>query len=130
MAKSPNGKIVKSLYLKIAYVWTRPKANNFAKEGIFTFPKQLKCFMDLKLKEMRYRLALIKMSLFKNGPVSASFCLFSVFFSQTLQFLQLNNLKKSHRVYGASIRTHNLLNTSLLPLPLDQGSRHTNCVFE
>ena len=25
MAKSPNGKIVKSLYLKIAYVWTRPK---------------------------------------------------------------------------------------------------------
>ena len=24
MAKSPNGKIVKSLYLKIAYVWTRP----------------------------------------------------------------------------------------------------------
>ena len=26
MAKSPNGKIVKSLYLKIAYVWTRPKS--------------------------------------------------------------------------------------------------------
>ena len=25
MAKSPNGKIVKSFYLKIAYVWTRPK---------------------------------------------------------------------------------------------------------
>ena len=24
MAKSPNGKIVKSLYLKIAYVWTKP----------------------------------------------------------------------------------------------------------
>ena len=25
MAKSPNGKIVKSFYLKIAYVWTRPE---------------------------------------------------------------------------------------------------------
>ena len=27
MAKSPNGKIVKSLYLKIAYVWTRPQVH-------------------------------------------------------------------------------------------------------
>ena len=28
-----------------------------------------------------------------------------------------------HPVYGAGILTHNLQNTSLLPKPLDQGSR-------
>ena len=28
MAKSPNGKIIKLLNLKIAYVWTRPWAQN------------------------------------------------------------------------------------------------------
>ena len=31
MAKSPNGKIVKSFYLKIAYVWTRPNSKNMRK---------------------------------------------------------------------------------------------------
>ena len=33
------------------------------------------------------------------------------------------NVKNVHPVYGAGIRTHNLQNMSLLPLPLDQGSR-------
>ena len=35
MAKSPNGKIVKSFYLKIAYVWTRPKAPDFPQKMPF-----------------------------------------------------------------------------------------------
>ena len=30
--------------------------------------------------------------------------------------------KNVHPVYGAGIRTHNLRNVSLFPLPLDQGS--------
>ena len=29
MAKYLNGQIVKSLYIKIAYMWTRPKGNDF-----------------------------------------------------------------------------------------------------
>ena len=31
-------------------------------------------------------------------------------------------MKNFHPVTGAGIETHNLLGTSLLPLPLDQGS--------
>ena len=31
--------------------------------------------------------------------------------------------KNVHPVYGTGIRTHDLQNVSLLPLPLDQGSR-------
>ena len=37
MAKSPNGKIVKSLYLKIAYVWTRPNIYFSLKAKAFQF---------------------------------------------------------------------------------------------
>ena len=37
MAKSPNGKIVLSLYRKIAYVWTRPKVDHFERQPIFCF---------------------------------------------------------------------------------------------
>ena len=33
MANSPNRKIVKSLYLKIANVWTRPYAENTHRRG-------------------------------------------------------------------------------------------------
>ena len=40
--------------------------------------------------------------------------LFSVFFKQSIQFLQQINGKNVHRVYGAGIRTHDLLNTSRL----------------
>ena len=46
MAKSPIGKIVKSLYLEIAYVWTRP----------YTVLKNEKCAMKaatLKLKKKK-----------------------------------------------------------------------------
>ena len=43
------------------------------------------------------------------------FHLFSVFFKQTIQFLQQINVKNAHPVYGAGIWTHDLLNTSHLP---------------
>ena len=43
-------------------------------------------------------------------------------FKQTLQFSQQINVKNVHPVNGAGIRTRNLRNMSLLPLPLDQGS--------
>ena len=49
--------------------------------------------------------------------------LFAVFFKQTIQCLQQINMKNVHPVYSAGIRIHDLLNTSCLPLPLDQGSR-------
>ena len=37
--------------------------------------------------------------------------------------------KNVHSVYGAGIRTHDLWNMSLFPLPLDQGSRPTVAFF-
>ena len=43
------------------------------------------------------------------------FRLFLIFFKQTIQVLQQINVKNVHLVYGAGIRTHILLNTSLLP---------------
>ena len=49
--------------------------------------------------------------------------LFSVF------SLQQINVKKVHRVSGATIRTHNLLITSLLPYPLDQDSSPYNSIW-
>ena len=52
----------------------------------------------------------------RNGPTPASFCLFSVLFKQTIQFLQQINVKKCHvhLVYGAGIQTHNFLKVSCL----------------
>ena len=49
------------------------------------------------------------------------FRLFSVFSNKHYHFRQIN-VKNVHPVSGARIRTHNLLVTSLLPQPLDQGS--------
>ena len=43
------------------------------------------------------------------------FILFSVFFKQTIQFLQEINVKNVHPVYGARIWTHDLSNMSHHP---------------
>ena len=53
----------------------------------------------------------------KMGQTRPLFRLFSVFFKQTIQFLQQINVKKCHvhPVYGAGIRTHDLWIVSLLP---------------
>ena len=52
------------------------------------------------------------------------FRLFSVFFKQTsIQFYNKLMWKNVHPVYGTGIRTHDFRIVSLLPLPLDQGSR-------
>ena len=48
---------------------------------------------------------------------------------QTAQNLQ-KNVKNVHPVYRAGIRTRNLLITSRLPQPLDQGSRSTASHFK
>ena len=53
-------------------------------------------------------------SYLKRAISSLLFRLFSVF-SNKLQFLQKINVKNSHPVYGAGIRTHDLLNMSRLP---------------
>ena len=52
----------------------------------------------------------------KNGPSLASFCIFSVFFKQTIKFLQQTNVKKCHvhPIFGAGIQTHHLSNMSRL----------------
>ena len=75
----------------------------------------------------------IKASLFlkpiffkKMGQPWPLFRLFLVFFKQTIHFFTTNQCEKCpnvHPVYGAGIRTHNLLIMSRHPLPLDKGSR-------
>ena len=63
---------------------------------------------------------------FLIGPTPASFLFIFGLLKQTLlQFLKQINVKKCHvhPVYGTGIRTHNLWIVSLLPQPLDQGSR-------
>ena len=51
----------------------------------------------------------------KMGQPRPLFRLFSVFFKQTMQFLQQINVKHVHPVYGAGIQTHNLSNMSRHP---------------
>ena len=48
-------------------------------------------------------------------------------FMETFQFIQQINVKNGHPVSSADLRTHDLLNTCLLPWPLDQGSS-PNCL--
>ena len=50
---------------------------------------------------------------------------FSFFFQTNITIFITNRYmgRNVHPVYGAGILTHNLQNTSLLPKPLDQGSR-------
>ena len=50
-----------------------------------------------------------------NGPSPASFSFIFGFFSNKLQLLQTINGIDIHPVYGAGIRTHDLLNMSRLP---------------
>ena len=58
-------------------------------------------------------------------PTAASFSFIFGIFKQTIQFLQQINVKKCylHPVFSTGIQTHNLLNMSRLPKPLDRGSR-------
>ena len=61
-------------------------------------------------------------NLFLNGPTPASFPFIFCFFKQTLRFFTTNKSEKCqvHPVYGAEIRTHDVMYMSCLPLPLDQ----------
>ena len=59
---------------------------------------------------------------FPNGPIPASFCFIFGLFRQTVRFLQEINVKNAHVVFGAGIRTYNLINMSRFTWPLDQGS--------
>ena len=52
------------------------------------------------------------------GQLLASFSFVLDVFKQTTQILQQINVNP---VFGAGIQTHNLLNISLHPQPLDQG---------
>ena len=64
-------------------------------------------------------------SWYQFSPIAilGPFFIYFQFFKQTAQILQQISVKNTHPVSGAVIRTHNLQNTSLLPLPLDQASR-------
>ena len=61
----------------------------------------------------------------KNWPIPASFSfIFGLFQTNIITIFTTNICGKNvHPVYGAGIRTHDLWNVSLFPLPLDQGSR-------
>ena len=59
------------------------------------------------------------------GQLRPLFRLFSVFLNKQYNIFTTNQCEKTHvhPEYGGRIRTHDLQNMSLLPLPLDQGSR-------
>ena len=60
---------------------------------------------------------------FIKWPPVVSFYLCSVFSNKHYTFYYTIMWKNVHQVSGAGIRTHNLLNVSLLSWPLDQGFR-------
>ena len=51
------------------------------------------------------------------------FFIYVRFFQTNNTIIQQINVKNVHRVSSGEIQTHGLLNMSLLPEPLDQGSR-------
>ena len=57
------------------------------------------------------------------GQPRPPFHLFAVFSNKQNSFYNKSMWKNVRPVYGTGIRTHNLLNMSSHPLPLDQGSR-------
>ena len=64
--------------------------------------------------------------LFKKWSIPGLFFMYFRLFKRTFQFVRQMYLKTVHPVYGTRIPTHNLENMSLLPSPLDQGSRPRN----
>ena len=67
---------------------------------------------------------------FKKWAILGIFLVYFCLFKQTLQFLYQIYVKKwyVHPVYGTMIQTHNLWNMSLLPKPLDLGSRPSKII--
>ena len=57
----------------------------------------------------------LKHKLIKMSHSKPLFNFFSVFFKQTIQLLQLINVKNVHPVYSAGIRSQDRYRTSLLP---------------
>ena len=74
---------------------------------------RLKRFLASLYSQCRDGLFFSSIFFIKNGPSSASFCLFSVFTS--LQLLNKLMWKNVHPVYCAGIWTHDLSNMSCLP---------------
>ena len=66
---------------------------------------------------------MIHLHSFLNGPSPASFWLIFGLFKHEYNFTPNNWDKFIHLVSGAGIRPHDLSDTSLLLLPLDQGLR-------
>ena len=96
--------------------------------------KHLKLFFSSSFQKVRWSLESEKLQVniftisynklfLKRDPSTAPFSFILCLFEHTIQLLQLINCEKNvHPVSGAGIRTYNLLNTSFLPFPLDQGS--------
>ena len=75
---------------------------------LFTYgPSELYCLSSIYLQ--------------KNGQ-SPAFFVYFWYFQTNVRILQQINVTIIHLVSGAGNRTHNLLNMSLLPQPLDQCS--------
>ena len=74
----------------------------------------VKILLDANINvELRDQVTMQLIIFFLNGPSPASFSFIFVF-SNNFTILQIN-VKNVHSVYGAGIRTYDLLNTSLLP---------------
>ena len=78
---------------------------------------------DLEVDHGRdwFKARILPAILFLIGNPRTLFRLFSVFSNKQYNLYNESMRKNIHPVSGAGIRTHDLLNTSCLPWPLDQG---------
>ena len=78
----------------------------------------------VRIEEPLKHVCVAKQKHFKNGTSPASFSItFGLFQTRINIILHQINMKNFHAVCNAGIRTHNLQIASLIPWPLDQGSR-------
>ena len=93
------------------------KTKKLRKRLLFSLRKISEIYFSKQISSTFYALGILKM-----GQPRHLFNLFLSFQTNNTN-LTTNKCENVHPVSGAGIRTHNLLITSLLPEPLDQGSR-------
>ena len=104
----------------LMFVWKDPKINDKRGRGWPLLKISLVILVSPFILFVILSLQLIENSVFKNGLSLTSFLF--IFHKQTIQFFQPINVKNVHPVYGVGIRTHDLQNMSLIPLPIEVQS--------
>ena len=102
-------------------VWILLKSTVFYSVNCLTRSQNLSYFLNTYMQHFIWIFFwCITLCLYKNDflKIKTFICVFT-----NTNFTTNRYVKNIHPVYGARIRTHDLWNMSLLPGPLDQGSR-------